>query len=244
MGIPTDFRSDGWVKSALGVAVPGAQVFVVQQPANVPTGLSSQIPTPTPLQQVYSDPNGLVPVTQPIITDGFGHYDFYVLPGTYTVAVYLSGMLQQFYADQTIGLSAGGSSLVPGNGISIVGNTISTTRTASIQYVIDGGGATPSLGAKGQLSIPFACTITGWVITSDQSGSCVVDVLKSTYAGFPTTASIAGSDKPTLSSAQKNENLALSAWTTVINSGDIIQFNLNSVTTVQRINVTLNISIP
>lgn len=120
------------------------------------------------------------------------------------------------------------------------------TRTAAIQYVIDGGGSTPSTGAKGQISLPIGCTLTGWVITSDVSGSAVVDVLRSTYSGFPgSLASIAGSAKPTLSSAQKNENLTLTGWgSTAINAGDILQFNLNSVTTVTRINITINVTIP
>jgi hypothetical protein len=120
------------------------------------------------------------------------------------------------------------------------------SRTAAIQFTIDGGGSVPSTGAKGQISIPAACTVTGWVISADQSGSCVVDVLRATYAGFPSTSSIAGSNKPTLASAQKNEDLTLSGgWgSTAISAGDFIQFNLNSVTTVTRINVTLNVTIP
>lgn len=242
MANPTFWREDGFVKGTLGPAVPGAQVFVVQQPANVPSSLTAANPTPTPLQPVFSDPNGLVPVTQPMLTDGFGHYDFYVTPGTYTVAIYLNGVLSQFYPDQSFGLA---TSPTAGTGITINNNVISLSpRIAGIQYIIDGGGSAVSTGAKGQLSIPFACTITGWVITADQSGSCVVDVLRSTYAGFPTTVSIAGTDKPTLSSAQKNENLAVSQWTTAINAGDELQFNVNSATTVQRINITLNITIP
>jgi len=119
------------------------------------------------------------------------------------------------------------------------------TRTAAIQFTIDGGGSVPSTGVKGQISIPSACTIKGWVITADQSGSAVVDVLRSTYAGFPSTSSIAGSDKPTLSSAQKNHDTTLTGWgSTAINADDIIQFNLNSVTTVTRINVTINVTVP
>jgi hypothetical protein len=118
-------------------------------------------------------------------------------------------------------------------------------RVAAIPYVIDGGGSVPSTGLKGQLSIPAGCTITGWVLTSDVSGSAVVDVLRSTYAAFPTTASIAGTDMPTLSSAQKNQDLVLTGWgSTAINAGDEIQFNLVSVTTVTRLNITLNVTIP
>jgi hypothetical protein len=119
------------------------------------------------------------------------------------------------------------------------------SRVASINYAIDGGGSVPSTGFKGQLSIPASCTLTGWVITADQSGSAVVDVLRSTYAGFPTTSSIAGTDLPTLITAQKNEDLTLTGWgSTAINAGDQIQFHLNSVATVTRLNVTLNVTIP
>jgi hypothetical protein len=120
------------------------------------------------------------------------------------------------------------------------------SRVASISYVIDGGGSTPTTGIKGQISIPAACTVTGWVLTADVSGSAVIDVLRSTYAGFPTTSSIAGTDKPTLSSVQKNENLGpLTLWgSTAISAGDQIQFNLSSATTVTRLNLTLNVTIP
>jgi len=117
-------------------------------------------------------------------------------------------------------------------------------RVATILFEVDGGGSAITTGAKGQWPIPMACTITGWVISADQSGSCVVDVLRSSYANFPSTASIAASDKPTLSSAQKNENLNASTWTTGINAGDFIQINVNSASTVTRINLGINVTIP
>lgn len=97
------FRMDGWVKSAVGPAVPGAQVYVCLQPANL-AGLP-----PTPLANIFSDPNGLVPITQPILTDGFGHYDFYAQAGVYTVAIGLGGVLQQYYPDQSLGGASGSS---------------------------------------------------------------------------------------------------------------------------------------
>lgn len=117
-------------------------------------------------------------------------------------------------------------------------------RVASFNFEVDGGGSAITTGAKGQWSAPTSCTITGWVLSADQSGSCVVDVLKSSYSSFPTTASIASTDKPTLSSSQKAENLAVSAWTTAVSAGDFIQINVNSATTVQRINLVINVTIP
>jgi hypothetical protein len=235
MAVPSFFRSDGWVKTATGAALPGAQVFLVQQPANL-------VGTPTPLQQIYADPMGLIPITQPILTDGLGHYDFYVTPGTYTLAVFLNAILQESYADQSIGLGGVVSGTTSG-GIYYNSNGI-LSRIASFNFVIDGGGSTPGTGAYGQVNVPTGCTVTGWTLTADQSGSAVIDVLRSTYAGFPTTTTIANTDKPTLSSVQKNENLAVSAWTTALNAGDQLQVNLNSVTTCTRLNLSVLVTIP
>jgi hypothetical protein len=118
-------------------------------------------------------------------------------------------------------------------------------RTGALQYVIDGAGSVVTTGVKGQLSIPTGCVVTGWTITADQSGSAVVDVLRSTYASFPTVASIAGTDKPTLSSAQKNRNTGpLSGWgSTALNAGDELQFSVTSCTTCTRLIVTLTVLI-
>ena len=111
-------------------------------------------------------------------------------------------------------------------------------------YIIDGGGVVPATGVRGSLQVPCNCTITGWSLTADQVGSAVVDVLHSTWAGFPTTASIAGADKPTLSSAQKAENQNVSVWSTALAAGDMLQFNLNSLAVCTRLVVSIIVSIP
>jgi hypothetical protein len=130
----------------------------------------------------------------------------------------------------------------------ITAGIISSSRLPSvvsaIQFVVDGGGSVPGTGVYGQIAIPYNCTIVGWTITADQSGSAVIDVLHSTYAGFPTTASIAASDKPTLSSAQKNTDTTLTGWSPALTAGDELQINLNSVTTCNRLNLTIKITIP
>jgi hypothetical protein len=121
----TFFRSDGWVKSAIGPAVPGAQIYVcAPQPANL------TVP-PSPLASIFSDNQGLVPITQPVITDGFGHYDFYVPAGIYTLIVALGGVIQQVYPDQSVGggVIGPGNPYVAGSNITIVGNVISVAGT-------------------------------------------------------------------------------------------------------------------
>ena len=110
-----------------------------------------------------------------------------------------------------------------------------------INYIIDGGGSAITSGVKGFIEIPFTMTIEGWTILGDQSGSIVVDVWKDTYANYPPTVAdtIAGTEKPTLSSAQKNQDLALGTWTTAVVAGDILGFNVDSATTVERVTVAI-----
>ena len=91
----TLFRMDGWVKSVLGNAISGAQIYVCTQPVD-----ASFLP-PIPLASVFSDVAGASPVVQPIITDGFGFYSAYMASGTpYSIVVVNQGKLQQVYADQ------------------------------------------------------------------------------------------------------------------------------------------------
>lgn len=112
-----------------------------------------------------------------------------------------------------------------------------------IEFVIDGGGAAITTGQKGHLVAPFTGTIVKAEIEADQSGSIVVDIWKDTYANFPPTDadSITSASPPTLTSAQKNVDTALSSWTTAVTKGDILAYNVDSATTVQRVVVTLYI---
>jgi hypothetical protein len=114
----------------------------------------------------------------------------------------------------------------------------------TIGCVVDGGGSVLTTGLKGgYLDVPYDGTITGWTIYADQVGSCVFDVWKDTYGNFPPTVAdtIAGSEKPTLSSAQKNSDTSLSTWTTAVTAGDVFAFNIDSVATITRVTVLLRI---
>jgi len=113
----------------------------------------------------------------------------------------------------------------------------------TINFVIDGGGSVITTGQKGHIVVDFACTIVAWTILADASGSIVVDVWADSYANFPPTVAdtITGSEKPTLSSAQKNQDTSLTTWTTAIAAGTILAFNVDSATTVKRITVALKV---
>ena len=56
----------------------------------------------------------------------------------------------------------------------------------------------------------------------------------------PTPAdSITASAKPTISSGTKQQDSTLTGWTTSISAGDILRFNVDSITTITRCTVSL-----
>lgn len=118
---------------------------------------------------------------------------------------------------------------------------LTETREGALEVVLDGGGVALTTGVKGFIEVPFACTVTGWRLVADQSGSIVVDVWKDTYANFPPVDGdrIAGTEKPTLSSAQKAEDTNLTTWTTALAKGDWLAFEIESATTVTRVTLSL-----
>jgi hypothetical protein len=120
-------------------------------------------------------------------------------------------------------------------------NSPNTGVTSSVGITVDGGGSVPSTGINGFIQVPYAATIVGWTIIADQSGSCSFTVKKSTFAAFPTTVSIVASAPPNLASQQNATSGALTGWTTTINAGDVIEFDLSSVTTCQRITLELKL---
>ena len=125
--------------------------------------------------------------------------------------------------------------------VDATGNASFVSNTRTLNFVIDGGGSAITTGIKGHIVLDGNYTVTGWTIIADQSGSIVVDVNRATYTNFPTTASIAGSELPTLSSAQKNEDLTLSTWTTTLSARDVLEFQVDSATTVTRVTVALRL---
>lgn len=114
----------------------------------------------------------------------------------------------------------------------------------SLTFIIDGGGSAITTGEKGHLEIPFACTINRVTMMADQSGSIVVDIWKDTYANFPPTNadSITASAPPTISTAQKSQDSTLTGWTTAIAAGDILAFNVDSVTDIERVTISLKVT--
>lgn len=111
----------------------------------------------------------------------------------------------------------------------------------TVGYIVDGGDLEITVGIKGEIRIPFDCTIKSVTLIADQSGSIVIDVNKGTLAAFPTVGSICAAALPTISSSEKSEDTSLTGWSTSLSEGDILQFEVDSVTTIERCSVLLKI---
>jgi len=117
----------------------------------------------------------------------------------------------------------------------------SNYQAAALVADIDGGGAEIETGIQGWLQVPFACTITSNTLLADQSGSIVIDIWKDTYANYPpdNSDSITASAPPTISATNKSTDSTLTGWTTSVSAGDILYFNVDSVSTIEHVVLTL-----
>lgn len=115
--------------------------------------------------------------------------------------------------------------------------------TTSLMFTHNNVGSTVETGIKGDIQVPFACTITGAYCYGDQTGSIVIDLWKDTHANFPPTDadSITASAPVTISSGTKSEDTTLSGWTTSVSAGDIIRVNVDSCTAITRFMLALRV---
>ena len=129
------------------------------------------------------------------------------------------------------------SSSVPAN--KITDGRLNLAGT-SFSLTIDEGGAALTTGIKYQMKASGSYRVLGWTIIADKAGAIVIDVNKSTYTGFPTTATMSATEKPTISATnQKGQNLALADWSDIV-EGDILEFEIDSCSTITRVTLTLD----
>jgi hypothetical protein len=117
---------------------------------------------------------------------------------------------------------------------------------ADIAFVIDGAGSEITTGIKGDLEVPFACTITGATLLADQSGSIIIDIWKDTLGNFPPTDAdtITAGEEPTLATETYSQDTTLTGWTKTITAGDVLRFNVDSnpATNITRVTLSLKVT--
>jgi hypothetical protein len=97
-----------------------------------------------------------------------------------------------------------------------------------------------SIGKKGYRLIPYDCQALEWYVVAGQTGSIQFDVKKSSFANYPSTTTIVGSDYPSLSGQFKASNTGITAWSGM-SAGDMIDFVINSNTDIQSVGLFIKI---
>lgn len=156
-----------------------------------------------------------------------------------TGIVSASYSLSASYAPPQVSVSASYSTTSSYSDTSVTASYFRECKTFGL--TIDGGGSDITAGIKGDITIPFDCTIDSWYLSSDQDGNIVIDIWKDIAANFPPTVldSIAGSEKPTLAGQNYNSDTNLTTWSKSVTGGDVIRFNVDSVSTITRANLTI-----
>lgn len=129
-------------------------------------------------------------------------------------------------------------------------NASGTTLTQIIGTTVDGSGGTVTVGIKGYIKVPYACTITGWTViasTATPTQTIQFDVWRK-VGSLPTSAVTdsligVGGVKPQLTSGQQLANSAnVTGWSTSLAAGDYLAFRVDSAQIVSwavlQINVT------
>ena len=117
-------------------------------------------------------------------------------------------------------------------------------QISSMQVVLNGNGYVLTTGVKAHAEASFPFTIQAVEMFADVVGSMVVDIWKDTYANYPPTDadSITSASPPTLSGVSKSTDTVLSGWTTSVAAGDVLAFNIDSVSLISRVTISLKIA--
>jgi hypothetical protein len=172
--------------------------------------------------------------------------------GTYTFAVQAYAdipvtALAHIPADRLLGRDTSGDGpvevLSAGSGIGFNGvgslELTSNQRIRAVAVMFP----TVTVGAQMDVLVPFGCIISRFTMMANAVGSVVVDVWKDTFANFPPTAAdtVVGVSKPTITLANKMQDSTLTGWNTAILAGDILRFNIDSVTTITRLSIGIDV---
>jgi len=118
-----------------------------------------------------------------------------------------------------------------------------TNNDASIEFLIDGSGSAITTGVKGDLEVPFNCTINSATLLADQTGSIVIDIWKDSYTNYPPTDedSITASTPPTITNGIKSQDTTLTGWNKTLTKGETLRFNVDSCSTITRVLLSLKV---
>jgi hypothetical protein len=218
------------------------QAHVLDNAGNVQDAASVtvRVQADNSLASIFTDDAGATPKANPFTTGSDGLAAFFAAGNVYKITA-TKGALTRTWEHVSLGSA---QSLDDQDISDLITQAVDNVAKAGFTIIFDNRGSVLTTGIKGDIHIPYDCTVTGWTLLADQTGSIVINVWRDTYANFPPVVgdSISGTEKPTLSSASKNQDLTLTTWNTSLLEGDILRFNVESVSTVTRVALSLHLT--
>ena len=153
-----------------------------------------------------------------------------------------SNLVQMLYAPMglTVGYAAGGAfgagNIYTPYGVTCgsleVGGYWAGEQSDYVGIAIDNGTSVITTGKKAHRIIPWDCEVIEWTISSADTGLIQWDVNWCTYTDWPSTASVGGSGLPgiAISPSAKNQDTSVNWAKTTFDAGNIIEFEVDSVT--------------
>lgn len=131
----------------------------------------------------------------------------------------------------------------PGDDVFIIALATTADLTRTINYVIDNGSISMTAGNKGSVTLDVSGIIEMVTVLSDQQGSVVIDIKKSTYNTFPTFSSILGGSYIQLTNQRKYKDDVLAGWSKNLIAGDILTFDVISASNINRFLISLKLKL-
>lgn len=212
-------RYQSQIQSAVGDALDGTRIYVCDQPAS-----TGDLP-PTPLATLYTDTSAGVTSDNPVFTDGNGNYDFYAVPGLYTLVIDdpLERIEEIIIPDIAIFPIGAGSGTVTSVGLnmpaefSVAGSPVDTSGTLVVTKAVEnaltvwagptgGPAAVPTFKLLTDLLTAAGIVGTG-TVTSIAIAQSLSSLLSGSVSGSPITTS--GTITLTINFANQSANTVL-----------------------------------
>lgn len=121
-----------------------------------------------------------------------------------------------------------------------------TNLTGMVQFYVDGLNSVIATGEKGDIVIPYDCTVTSWMFFADQSTTTRIELWKDTFANYPPVAGDnvtgTGTQRPGTTATTHAQSSTLTGWTTSWNAGDILRVNVAANDNAQKIHCVIHLN--
>ena len=150
------------------------------------------------------------------------------MPSTNQVTISVPQSPDERFAGRIVILSSGGNA---GSSPPPVNNNAQTATPKTFGISIDGSGGVIATGLRGPRR-PLGCNLMSWYVDTDVSTTLSIDV-------YVNGTLISGTNPMTIASGTTNTDSTLAGWTTHVNLGDAVTFNVTSNTAAKNIIITM-----